>query len=61
MLVFDRQIRALGASRLVVDGLLYAILALAAGVVHVREVSAVVRLLKNKGVEPSPPVTLAGS
>jgi O-antigen/teichoic acid export membrane protein len=55
VLLLDRQLRGLGAARLIVDGLVYGVVALAIGVVRIPEIALVIRLLRHRG-EPSPPV-----
>jgi O-antigen/teichoic acid export membrane protein len=56
VLFLDRQLRALGAARLIVDGLVYVLVALVIGVVRIPEIALVIRLLRHRGGEPSPPV-----
>jgi O-antigen/teichoic acid export membrane protein len=56
VLFLDRQLRALGAARLIVDGLVYVLAALAIGVVRIPELALVIRLLRHRGAEQPPPV-----
>jgi O-antigen/teichoic acid export membrane protein len=55
ILVLDRRLRWLGPARLPVDAALYACVGLAIGVVRVRDLKEVVRLLWHKGREPVQP------
>ncbi len=48
VLVIDRHIRALGAARLVVDALLYTCVALAIGIVKIRDVRSVIQVVRAK-------------
>jgi O-antigen/teichoic acid export membrane protein len=54
ILVGDRYLRFLGAVRLPIEGVVYLVLAFALGVVRVRELGQVVRLLRHRGeiIEP---------
>jgi hypothetical protein len=56
-LVLNRHLRFLGAVRLVVDAAFYAGLAFATGIVHVRDIARVIRLLRHR--EGDEPATLA--
>jgi O-antigen/teichoic acid export membrane protein len=55
VLVLDRRLRWIGPARLAVDAALYACVGLAIGVVRVRDLKEVVRLLWHKGREPVQP------
>jgi hypothetical protein len=60
VLIGDRYLRFLGAARLPIEAVTYAVLAFALGVVRVSELKQVVRLLRHRG-DPLPQVTLAES
>jgi O-antigen/teichoic acid export membrane protein len=50
VLVLDRQLRFLAPPvRLVIDGVLYAVVALAIGVVRIKDIESVLRLLRHRG------------
>ena len=51
ILAVDRQLRALGAARLAVDGALYVVLAFAIRVVRVEDIGQLVRLLRGRRAE----------